>query len=58
MLDWAKDVWKLHGTRAKANEYGKQLFTGLDMDAFHTLFHPYDEYPMSHRPRTMADVKR
>ncbi len=58
VLDWANAVWKMHDTRAGANEYGKQLFTGLDTDAFHTLFTPYDDYPMPHRPRTMADVKR
>ncbi len=58
MLDWAKAAWKLHVTREEANEYGNQLLTGLDTDAFHTLFTPYDGYPMPHRPRNMADVKR
>jgi len=58
VLDWAKAAWKLHDTRAEANEYGRQLFSGLDTDAFHTLFTPYEDYPMPRRPRTMADVKR
>lgn len=57
VLDWAKAVWKMHATREEANEYGRQLF-GLDTDPFHTLFTPYDDYPMPHCPRTMADVKK
>jgi uncharacterized protein (TIGR02996 family) len=57
VLDWAKGVWKLHDTRAEANRYAGQLFTGLDTDAFHTLFQTYEDYPMPRCPRTMADVK-
>jgi uncharacterized protein (TIGR02996 family) len=58
VLDWAKAVWRLHETREEANHYGKELFTGLDTDAFHTLFRTYSEHPMPHCPRTMTDVKR
>ena len=58
VLEWAQAVWKQFDTREEANEYGRQLFTGLDTDAFHTLFTPYEDYPMPHRPRTMADVKK
>ena len=58
VLEWARAVWRLHDTREEANRYGREVFTGLDTDAFHTLFCTYDGHPMPHRPRSMADVKR
>lgn len=58
VLDWAKDTWKLHDTRKKAEHCAEELFGKIDIGPLWGLFYAEPQQSLSHAPRSMADVKR
>lgn len=56
VLAWVRAAWRNFATREQGERYARELFPGMNVDAFHHIFHANSEYALAEAPRDMNEA--